>query len=281
MVTSQGSPAAQRWLTGTLLLFLVLGVLAAFAALATSASASHNPRRVELAPGGNLVAYEGATLPVRTALGDALSNLDSVWAFDSATQRWRLWAPALPDALQELTELRHGDAYFVFAARTTIWSFLDSDPAALTTCAQQLGTAGAAETTADVYFLIEPVEFVDGEPRLCSVERGVPLDSPERGAITDLLDGPTVGEAISGISSRWDGTIVGPTAGSFTINIAAGTATVQFLVPVITAGVIQDAIMLRQLEQTLTQFDSIAAVILLNQSGDCMFDQSGLNLCLS
>jgi hypothetical protein len=263
------------------LVLLAALVLATLAVLSSSASASHSPALVQLNSGGNLVSYEGATLPVRTALGDAAIDIEAVFAFDSVTQSWALWAPALPDTLQGIDELTHGSAYFIFAARTSIWSFLDSEPAALTTCAEQLTTAGAVETTADVFFLIEPVEFAGGEPLLCSVERSVPSESPARGAVDDLLDGPSLGEAISGISSRWDGTITGPTAGSFSIDIVAGTATIQFVVQVILTGVVADAIMQRQLERTLTQFPTIDEVIILNQFGDCMFDQSGLNLCLS
>jgi len=274
-------PTRQTSTTIRSLVLLTALVMAALALWIPAASASHSPDRVQLSSGGNLVSYEGATLPVRTALGDAAIDVEAVWAFDSVTQSWALWAPALPDALQGFAELTHGDAYFIFAARPSIWSFLDSDPAALTTCAEQLATAGAAETTADVFFLIEPVEFAGGEPLLCSVERSVPLDSPARGAVDDLLDGPSLGETISGISSRWEGTITEPTAGSFSINIVAGTATIQFVVQVILTGVVADAIMQRQLESTLTQFPSIDEVIILNQFGDCMFDESGLNLCLS
>ena len=98
------------------------------------AAAEHNPQIVDLAPGGNLIAYDGATLPVRTALGDAEIYVDAIWAFAADDQSWTLWSPTLPEALQGFTELEPGRPYFMIASQPVTWEFRDSDLLASTAC---------------------------------------------------------------------------------------------------------------------------------------------------
>jgi hypothetical protein len=47
------------------------------------------------------------------------------------------------------------------------------------------------------------------------------------------------------------------------------------------AGTGQDARAQSEMTATLTQFPGITKVILLNSAGHCLFDQSGLDLCLT
>ncbi len=256
--------------------------------LMRTATAEHNPQSVDLVPGSNLVTYNGATLPVRTALGDAAIDVDAIWTFNAADQSWALWSPLLPDILQGFTVLEHGRPYFVIVARAVTWNFFDSDPLAITACAANgvtasLQSAQAAETTVAVFFLLEPVQFVGSVPLLCTVERSVPSADPVSGAVTALLAGPTAQEAQANVASRWSDVLTGESncdGADFTLAVTDGTATVQFCRSVLLAGVISDGIMIRQMEATLMQFSEITKVIILNVFGDCMFDLSDLNLCL-
>jgi hypothetical protein len=67
---------------------------------------------------------------------------------------------------------------------------------------------------------------------------------------------------------------------SFTLTIAEGTATVRFCRLVSSAGVGQDARVQSQINATLKEFPSIHHVVVLDNEGHCLFDMSGLDLCL-
>ena len=99
------------------------------------------PGSVQLAAGGNNVVYFGATTapqdafaippaePAAAALGTAqipILPVLSVWFLDQSV--WTLWNPDLPPALQQLTELVFGRAYFVTTSEAFEWGFPPLDP---------------------------------------------------------------------------------------------------------------------------------------------------------
>ncbi len=257
--------------------------------LVRTATAEHTPQSVDLVPGSNWVTYNGATLPVWIALGDAGIDVAALWTFNAADQSWALWSRQLPDSLQGFTVLEHGRPYFVIAARAVTWNFFDRDPLAITACVANgltasLQSAQAAETTVTVFFLRAPVPFATSlPPPLCTAERSVSSADPVSGAVTALLAGPTAQEAQANVASRWSDVLTGESncdGADFTLAVTDGTATVQFCRSVRLGGVLTDVAMARQMEATLTQFSEITKGIILDVRGDCMFDLSGLNRCL-
>jgi spore germination protein GerM len=99
-----------------------------------------------------------------------------------------------------------------------------------------------------------------------------------------LIAGPTAAERAQGYFSELGGMLAGPSncdGRDFRLSVQAdGTAIVQFCRQVVSAGVGQDARVTTQIETTLRQFSTISRVRLLTREGNCLFDQSGLNLCL-
>lgn len=254
--------------------------------LLRTATAEHNPQSVDLVPGSNLVTYDGATLPVWIALGEAIIDVDAIWSFNAADQNWALWARPLPPSLQGITELEHGRPYFVIAARALTWNFFDSDPLAITACVANglTASAQAAETTVTVFFLHAAVPFATSLPLpLCTAERSVSSADPVSGAVTALLAGPTAQEAQANVFSTWTDVGTGESncdGADFTLAVTDGTATIQFCRSFPLGGVITDAAMGRQMDATLLQFSEITKVAILDVFGNCMFDLSGLNRCL-
>lgn len=270
------------------LLLLLAGLSALIAVWATppgeaEAQGPNTGESVQLYGGGNLVSYLGATLPVPVALDDVGIYVEAIWYFEALDQAWLLWSPALPEALQSFQDLIQYSAYFLFLSQDAEWSFLFDDPAALTSCADQSGLSAAQGGLFSVFFLIEPAVFVANEPLVCSVDRALPGESLEAEAVEAMLAGPTADERAIGVASRWDGVLTGESncgGADFVMEVSGGTALIQFCRTVILTGVVADAIMQVQLQATLKQFADIDDVIILNQFGDCMFDLSGLNLCL-
>lgn len=102
-----------------------------------------------------------------------------------------------------------------------------------------------------------------------------------RFAIAELLKGPTASEQSANYFTTVklrDGT---SSCGGqdFKLSISGGTATLQFCRPFDHLGVVADGQANSELKATLMQFGSVKKVVVLNQSGDCEFDLSGLNLC--
>lgn len=282
----------RRTLLGLLLLLVALTALITVWATPPGEAEAQGPNTgesVQLYRGGNLVSYLGATLSVPVALNDASIYVEAIWYFEALDQAWLLWSPALPEALQSFQELRQYQAYFLFLSQDTEWSFLFVDPRAARTCAEQAGAvpAGLAAQqggAVEVFFLIEPVELVGGEPLVCSVERAVAGADPPIDAVQALLAGPTQDEQAIGVGSRWDGVLSGESdcdGADFTLTVSGGLATIQFCRTVILTGVISDAVMSAQLRATLTQFPTTDQVAVLDEFGGCLFDLSGLNLCLA
>ena len=82
---------------------------------------------VALDTGLTSVAYLGPTLPVLDALTNVSDVVTAVWFFDgfaaAGTSPWRTWNPALPDALQGLSALESGEAYFLVSDTAAEWEF--------------------------------------------------------------------------------------------------------------------------------------------------------------
>ena len=287
MPGTTGVGFGRRSVLALVLLLAVLTAVAGTWALRPGEAEAQEPvagESVHLYPGGNLVSYLGVTLPVRTALDDSLIYVEAIWYFDAFFQEWLLWSPLLPEALQSFTELVQYNAYFVFSAADTDWFFLFADPLALTSCAEQSGLGAAQGGLFEAFFLIEPVDFVGGAPLVCAVDRVLAGENLEAEAVEAMLAGPTEDERAIGVASRWDDVLSGESSCdglNFTLEFSGGLATIQFCRTVILTGVVADAIMQAQLNATLMQFADIDAVAILNASGDCLFDLSGLNLCLA
>jgi hypothetical protein len=66
----------------------------------------------------------------------------------------------------------------------------------------------------------------------------------------------------------------------FDLEIIDGLATVSFCRTVTSAGVGQDARVRSQIDATLLQFPTVRRVRLIDLDRHCLFDQSGLDLCL-
>ena len=70
------------------------------------------PCEIPLSSGWNLI---GLPLilepqPIEDTLADVISNVESVWTYDSATGRWELYAPGTPS---DLTQMTCGKGYWV------------------------------------------------------------------------------------------------------------------------------------------------------------------------
>jgi hypothetical protein len=105
-----------------------------------------------------------------------------------------------------------------------------------------------------------------------------------RAALRALIDGPSPAERDAGYFSELGRMLVGPSScgeDGFTIRIADGMATVRLCRELSSAGIGQDARAQAAIEATLSQFRTIQRVRLLSREGDCLFDMSGENRCLS
>lgn len=109
--------------------------------------------------------------------------------------------------------------------------------------------------------------------------------SPDLGvakfAVAQLLAGPTASEAKQGffttVRLRESTSNCG---GDFTLSMSGGTAKLRFCKPFDHLGVVADGQAESEIQATLKQFPAIQKVIILNSSGNCEFNLSGLNLCL-
>jgi hypothetical protein len=64
------------------------------------------------------------------------------------------------------------------------------------------------------------------------------------------------------------------------IGLEEGVATVRFCTTVVLLGSVADGQAQSILVATLEQFPTVDRVVILDRGGDCMFDLSGINLCL-
>jgi hypothetical protein len=134
-----------------------------------------------------------------------------------------------------------------------------------------------------VYFSRRP-ESDDDLTAVFPVTRAAPDAGVARAAIQALVAGPTPAEADAGYFSELGQMLVGPSScggDDFTIRITDGLATLRFCREVSSAGIGQDARAQSAIEATLTQFATVRRVRTLSRDGDCLFDMSGENRCLT
>ena len=97
------------------------------------------------------------------------------------------------------------------------------------------------------------------------------------------LLGPTAAEQGAGYFSDFKNLLVGPSlckGGDFELIVAAGTATLRLCRATSSAGIGQDARAQNEINAVLMQFPGITRVVVLTASGHCLFDESGMDLCL-
>lgn len=144
------------------------------------------------------------------------------------------------------------------------------------------GRAQQPSTTypVSVFFSRHP-ESDDNPARTFAVSRTAPDLGVARFAITELLKGPTAQETNQGYftTARLRPGTSSCAPQDFTISIKNGTATLQFCRQFDHLGVVADGQADSTLQATLRQFSTVSKVIILNPSGDCEFDLSGMNLC--
>jgi hypothetical protein len=136
-----------------------------------------------------------------------------------------------------------------------------------------------------VYFSRDPQSLQDFSAVFPRVRTVTPEGQRVASAALDaLIAGPTAAEAAQGYFSELGGMLGGPSTCSgedFILTIDAGTATLRFCRQVSSAGIGQDARVQSAIEATLLEFPSIQRVRVLRSDGGCLFDQSGLDLCLN
>jgi hypothetical protein len=102
-------------------------------------------------------------------------------------------------------------------------------------------------------------------------------------AVQALIDGPTPAEAALGDYSDLKNLIASSVSNckglDFLLVSANGTATVQLCRATSSAGIGQDARAQAELNATLAQF-GVSKVIVLGNTGHCLFDESGMDICL-
>jgi spore germination protein GerM len=110
-------------------------------------------------------------------------------------------------------------------------------------------------------------------------------------AIQQLVAGPTTTESSAGyISAVHDGINGSSNCAShqdFTLTLnkkgtqdQSGTATLHFCRAIASAGIGDDARVISEVDSTLLQFSTIKKVIILTNTGHCLGDESGLDVCL-
>lgn len=131
-----------------------------------------------------------------------------------------------------------------------------------------------------VYFSKHPDS--DNDPsKTFAVARVSPDIGVAKFAITELLKGPTALEQSQNFFSyvRLRDEPSNCNNADFTISIANQVATLQFCRTFDHVGSVSDGQAESSIKATLLQFPTVKKVIILNKSGDCEFNLSGLNLC--
>ena len=149
-------------------------------------------------------------------------------------------------------------------------------------------SAAAAAPLADpdpvqVFFSRNPDSLSDFTA-VFSVSRDVPSTALMEGAVAGLIAGPTAAEAATGLFSDFRALVSGTVSNckglDFTLLSAGGVVTVQLCRATSSAGIGQDARAQAEIEATLMQFAGVTKVIVLGWTGHCLFDESGLDICL-
>jgi hypothetical protein len=146
------------------------------------------------------------------------------------------------------------------------------------------GMASAEPDTVQVFFSRDPDSFNDFTAMFAQsrvVPGGAGLIEQ---TVAAHLAGPTPGEQAAGFFSDFKNLLVGPSTckgQDFTLMVTLGIATLQLCHATSSAGIGQDARAQNEINATLMQFAGITRVIVLDSTGHCLFDQSGLDLCLA
>jgi len=134
-----------------------------------------------------------------------------------------------------------------------------------------------------VFFSRNPESFSDFTA-VFPVTRDVPAPALMEGAIAALISGPNAAEQATGLFSDLRALMTGTVSNckglDFTLMPAGGTVTLQLCRATSSAGMGQDARPQAEIEATLMQFPGITKVIVLSSTGHCLFDESGLDICL-
>lgn len=162
--------------------------------------------------------------------------------------------------------------------------------ATATSPAAPTATTGSGGYAVKVYFAQHPIS--DNDPaRVFSVNRVSPTLGVATYAIKQLLAGPTSAEASAGYYTPWANSLTGASncgGADFTVTLdhrgataAPGVATLQFCRTTQIAGELAGARMTATAQATLMQFSNIHSVVILNSTGHCFDDLSGMNACLN
>lgn len=103
-------------------------------------------------------------------------------------------------------------------------------------------------------------------------------------ALESLIRGPTPEEVAAGYFSELSVMLYGDSdcgGQDFTLLIHDGVAVVHFCRHLLSSGVGQDARARSTIEATLSQFAQVRDIVLLGKGNGCLFDESGLDLCLA
>ena len=188
-------------------------------------------------------------------------------------------------------------AVLIGATAAGVWYFTQNKETANTepTQSQQQNNAPPTEETipqdqpqpqtpttypVSVYFSKHP-DSDDDPSKTFPVSRTSPDLGVAKFSITELLKGPTTDEQSKGYFTyvRLRSDTSSCNGADFTIKIENGVATLQFCKTFDHIGSISDGQAESNIKDTLKQFPTVQKVVILNKSGNCEFDLSGLNLC--
>lgn len=135
-------------------------------------------------------------------------------------------------------------------------------------------------TNLKVYFSRHPSS--DNDPSaIFAVNRQTTSQSVAVFALTELLKGPSASESAAGYFTPgidMSGTS-NCSGANFKLSVENQTATMQFCRATSLKGVVSDGQLDSEIKATLLQFPTVKKVVILNQTGNCLFDASGQNLC--
>jgi hypothetical protein len=138
--------------------------------------------------------------------------------------------------------------------------------------------------TVQVFFSDDP-ESLNDFTAVFPVARDVPSGSAIEGAIAALIAGPSASEHANGFFSDFQAIITGNVSTckgeDFVLMVAQGVATIQLCRQTSSAGIGQDARAEAEINATVMQFPGVAKVVVLGPTGHCLFDESGMDLCLT
>jgi hypothetical protein len=126
----------------------------------------------------------------------------------------------------------------------------------------------------------------DSDPGLVfPVDRVSPNSGVARYAIEQLLAGPTTVEDANGFFTPWTDFTYGAVSDCggdpFEVTLVSSVLTVRFCTSVTLLGAVADGQAETSMTETLLLFPTVDRVNILNQAGKCLFDASGMDLCLA